>query len=105
MRSLIPLLFLTLACTSGPMLTRLDYEKVEVGSSISTVVAAHGNPEEVRVHGDGRKEYVYIDRIQVTSRITEFVYYLFSVEGGTIRDKEIRRNEPLPVTGLLPNAL
>ncbi len=101
MKKLLPLLLLFTACTFRPMLGRFDYEGVERGTSIATVLESYGEPDDIRFNGDATEEYVYIERIQVSPRITEHVSYIFKVEEGAIVDKEIERDEALPVIRFL----
>ena len=100
LKYLLLFLFIT-ACNTRPMLTQLDFEKIEEGNSISTVLDKHGRPDKVRFNGDATEEYVYIDRVQVSPRITEFIYYIFKVEEGVVVDKEMERSEPPPVVRIL----
>ncbi len=93
--------FLLTACSHSSMLTKFDYEKVERGTSISTVIEKHGDPSDIRFLDDGSQEYVYIERVEVSPRITEHVLYVFKVKDEAIVDKEIERDEPLPVIRFL----
>lgn len=101
MKRLIPFLFFLAACAHRPMLTLFDYEAVPLGASISTIVEKHGDPDDIRFHGDATEEYVYTERVQVSPDIMEHIHYVFKVDQGEVVYKEIERSEALPVLRIL----
>ena len=87
------LLFLA-ACASGALMTRSDYDNIEIGTPISEIVQKYGDPLTLKNRKDGSQSYEYIERRQIGEQTVEENKYFIIVKNGKVVSK--RYNQELP---------
>ncbi len=93
---LIPLVLLFCsACFSRPsLMTYSDYDKVEMGSSITKIETEIGKPYAVHTKKDGSQEYEYIERIDSGNNIVAENHYFLIIQDGKVIGKYMSREKP-----------
>ena len=78
------------ACSMPRIMTQERFDSVQIGASIAQVEELYGSPYDVEMLGNGRKEYRYIERIDVAPGVTEQVHYILQVTDGRVINKHVR---------------
>lgn len=91
---IISALLILSACASGALMTRNDFDNVELGTPIKQVVNQYGDPIVIRKQQDGTTIYRYIERYPIGDEIVEENKYDLVVKEGQVVSK--RYNYELP---------
>ena len=87
-------LFTLAACASGSLMTRNDFDNVELGEPIQQVVNQYGAPYSISRQKDGTQIYRYIERYPINNETVEENKYDLVVKDGQVVSK--RYNYELP---------
>lgn len=91
-------LFLTGCFSHSSLVTRCQYDEVQMGSSITQVQKALGKPYAVYDKGD-KTEYEYVEKIDRFDRDDNFTlenHYFIIVSGGKVVGKRMTVKQPPP---------
>jgi len=92
--SLILSLLLFAACATGAIMTRSDFDNIQMGTPISDVVQHYGDPVKTKDNKDGTQSYEYIERLPIGEQTVQENNYTLIVRDGRVVGK--RYNEELP---------
>ena len=101
-------LLLLTACASGALMTRSDYDNIELGTPISEIVQKYGDPITLKNQKDGSQSYEYIERRQIGEQTVEENKYFILVKNGKVVSKRYNQELPLEYDELYeedPNAV
>ncbi|HEX2579609.1 MAG TPA: hypothetical protein VHK67_04315 [Rhabdochlamydiaceae bacterium] len=87
-------LFLFAACATGAIMTRSDFDNIQMGTPISEVVQKYGDPIKTKDNKDGTMSYEYIERLPIGQQTVQENNYYLIVRDGKVVGK--RYNEELP---------
>lgn len=87
-------LALLTACAGGAMMSRSDYENVQLGAPISSVVKEYGDPVLIKANKDGSQSYLYIERIFMGEEVVLENKYSIIVKNGKVVNKRMNWEEP-----------
>jgi hypothetical protein len=87
------LIFLA-ACASGSLMTRNNFDDIEIGTPVNQVVKKYGDPYLIRKQKDGTVIYRYIERYPIGSETVEENKYDLVIKNGDVVSK--RYNYELP---------
>ena len=87
-------LLLLAACATGAIMTRSDFDNVQIGTPVSEVVQKYGDPIKVKDNKDGTQSYEYIERLPIGEQTVQENNYYIIVRDGKVVGK--RYNEELP---------
>lgn len=94
-KALVSLLFLSACFSKGSMMTRETFENIDLGTPANQVVAEAGKPYAVHPLPGDKKEYEYIERIEMGNQILmENHYFLTISEEGQVVSKRIKTEKP-----------
>jgi hypothetical protein len=93
---LFTLIFLS-SCASGSLMTLRDYEDITPGQETKTLEGRFGSPYEIRELSGDKKEYVYIERVPLSSRTTLFRIYVFTISGDKVIGKKMSESRTPPL--------
>lgn len=83
------------SCFSRPsLMTYSDYDKVEIGTPVSTLRSEIGKPYAIHAKGDGAEEYEYIERIDSGNNLIAENHYFLIVKEGKVIGKHMSRERP-----------
>lgn len=91
---IIPFLFLLSCFHRSAVMTRQDFNTVEMGEPISTLEQRVGAPYTIRNLKNGGQEYEYIERITMGDEVIEENHYFIIVENGKIIGKRTTLQTP-----------
>lgn len=97
MRSLILVcgLCLLAACLGHrTMMTRENYDDINLGATISQVTAVAGDPYSIHSKGDGTEEYEYIERIDMGRELVSENHYYIIFRNGQVVGKREKSERP-----------
>ncbi len=95
-KGLLALLLLT-ACFSRPsMMTRETFENIDLGTPTDQIVIEAGKPYAVHTLASGKKEYEYIERINMGNQTIVENHYFLTISEGQVVSKRIKTEEPHP---------
>lgn len=86
---LIALIFLASCFSRSTAMTQESFHSIDLGTSISEVVAKNGEPYEVRNLGGGVQEYEYVERIDLAQELVREYHYFFKVVQGQVVSKRM----------------
>jgi hypothetical protein len=82
------------ACASGAVMTRSDFDNIELGTPVSEVVKKYGDPVKIKNNKDGSQSYEYIERLPIGEQTVQENNYFIRIKNGKVVSK--RYNEELP---------
>lgn len=96
MKRFIPaLLFLASCFSRSAVMTRQDYNDVQIGQPMNQYEERIGKPYKIRPLKDGNKEYEYIERIFMGDEVIEENHYFLVVNPhGQIEAKRTSQETP-----------
>lgn len=83
-----------LCACSSQMMTRKNFEDVQVGSSMTDVQKRVGSPYAVRKGANGTEEYEYIERFYLNDEVIEENHYILVVKNGQVVSKRLNDKTP-----------
>ena len=87
-------LLLLAACATGAIMTRSDFDNIEMGTPVSEIVQKYGDPIKVKDNKNGTESYEYIERLPIGEQTVQENNYYLIVRDGKVVGK--RYNEELP---------
>ena len=87
-------LFMLAACASGAIMTRSDFDNIEMGTPVSEIVQKYGDPVKVKDNKDGSQSYEYIERLPIGEQTVQENNYFVIIKNGKVVSK--RYKEELP---------
>jgi len=87
-------LVLLAACASGAIMTRSDFDDIQVGTPVSEVVKKYGDPIKIRTYKDGTQSYEYIERLPIGEQTVEENNYFIIVKDGQVAAKQYKQELP-----------
>jgi len=91
---LVSALLLLAACATGAIMTRSDFDNIQIGTPVSEVVQKYGDPIKVKDNKDGTQSYEYIERLPIGEQtVQENNYYIITRDGKVVGK---RYNQELP---------
>jgi len=83
-------------CFSRPtMMTRENFDQVQIGSSINSVIHTNGEPYSVH-EKNGKEEYVYIERVTTGNTLIFENHYILYVQNGMVVGKDVTQEKNPP---------
>jgi hypothetical protein len=76
------------------MMTRQNFQDVQVGSSINDVENRVGSPYAIRKGPNGTQEYEYIERYYLNDEVVEENHYILVVKDGQVVSKRLNDKTP-----------
>ena len=101
-------LLLMAACASGALMTRSDFDNIELGTPVSEVVQRYGDPVKITQNKDGSQSYKYIERLTISEEAVQENNYFIIVKNGKVVSKQYNQELPLEYDELYeedPNAV
>jgi hypothetical protein len=84
-----------MGCFSRPaLMTGMEYDSVQIGSSIAKLQEEIGKPYAIHAKENGRMEYEYIERIDAGNHLIAENHYFLIVEEGKVVGKYMTRERP-----------
>lgn len=90
----VALCAVTAVCSAAPVMTRGDFNAIELGTPADTVIQNYGEPYSIKSRKDGSQEYRYIEKLSVGDEIVEENNYYLLIKNGKVVSK--RYNQELP---------
>jgi hypothetical protein len=87
-------LLLLAACATGAIMTRSDFDNIELGTPVAEIVQKYGDPVKVKNNNDGSQSYEYIERLPIGEQTVQENNYFIIIKNGKVVSK--RYNEELP---------
>ncbi len=87
-------LLLLAACATGAIMTRSDFDNIQMGTPVSEVVQKYGDPVKLKDNKNGTESYEYIERLPIGEQTVQENNYYLIVRDGKVVGK--RYNEELP---------
>jgi hypothetical protein len=87
-------LILLAACASGAIMTRSDFDNIELGTPVSEIVQKYGDPVKVKDNKNGTMSYEYIERLPIGEQTVQENNYFIIIRDGRVVSK--RYNQELP---------
>jgi hypothetical protein len=87
-------LLLLAACATGAIMTRSDFDNIQIGTPVSEVVQKYGDPVKVKDNKNGTESYEYIERLPIGEQTVQENNYYLIVRDGKVVGK--RYKEELP---------
>lgn len=88
-------LFHLAACASGAMMTRSDFDNIDVGTPVSEVVKKYGDPVQITDYNDGTQAYEYNEKLHIGEETVSENSYFFKIRNGTVVSKSYNQELPL----------
>lgn len=82
------------ACATGAIMTRNDFDNIELGTPVTEVVKQYGDPVKIRKYKDGTQSYEYIERLPIGEQTVVENKYFLIIKNGQVSAK--RYNYELP---------
>ena len=92
--SLIALLSILAACAHGAVMTRSDFNNIELGTPVTEVTKQYGDPLKMTQQKDGTQVYEYVERLQIGAETVEENNYKLVIKNGQVVSKSY--NQQLP---------
>ena len=93
----LSLIFLLTSCFSKQVLmTRGDYNQIEIGMSVQDIEKAYGCPYRICSKADNTETYEYIEKIRIGKEIIEQRRYYIVISGGKVIGKYMKFSSPPP---------
>ena len=89
------MLLILAACASGAIMTRSDFDNIELGTPISEVVKQYGDPVTLRNNKNGTQSYEYIERLPIGEQTVQENNYFVIVRNGKVVSKQYNQELPL----------
>lgn len=70
------------------MMTRTEYNQVQIGSSSNVVKEIAGSPYKVVKNKDGSETYLYLERHEIAPGTIDQITYKIKIENGKVVDKQ-----------------
>jgi hypothetical protein len=87
-------LLLLAACAGGAIMTRSDFDNIEMGTPVTEVVQKYGSPVKIKDNKNGTMSYEYIERLPIGEQTVQENNYFLIIRDGKVVGK--RYNEELP---------
>jgi hypothetical protein len=87
-------LVLLAACATGAIMTRSDFDNIELGTPVSEIVQKYGDPVKVKEYNDGSKSYEYIERLPIGEQTVQENNYFIIVKNGKVISKRYKDELP-----------
>ena len=87
-------LLLLAACASGAVMTRNDFDNIQLGTPVTEVVKKYGDPIKVRTYKDGTQSYEYIERLPIGEQTVEENNYFLIIKDGKVAAKQYKQELP-----------
>ncbi len=88
-------LFTLNSCFSrAALMTYSDYDKIAIGTPVSTLRSEIGKPYAIHHKEGGIEEYEYIERISTGNNLVAENHYFLIVENGKVIGKYLKRERP-----------
>ena len=87
-------LLLLAACASGAVMTRSDFDNIELGTPVSEVVKKYGDPVRVKNHRDGSQSYEYVERLPIGEQTVQENNYYILIKNGQVVSKRYKEEFP-----------
>jgi hypothetical protein len=88
-------LFLLAACASGSMMTRSDFDNIDLGTPVSEIVQRYGDPVTLTRCNDGSLSYEYNEKLHIGEEAVSENSYFFRIKNGTVVSKSYNQELPL----------
>ncbi len=76
------------------LMTRSNFQSVELGEPVSSVEKRSGNPYAVRPLKDGSYEYEYVEKIWMGGEVIEVNHYYIVIKDDKVISKHMNRKKP-----------
>jgi hypothetical protein len=93
-RKIVVALLLLTACASGSVMTRQDFNSIELGTPVTEVTKKYGEPLKITRQKDGTEVYEYVERLPIGTQTVEENNYKLVIKDGEVSSK--RLNQQLP---------
>lgn len=80
--------------SKSAVMTRQNFDEIQVGSSVKQIETQVGKPFAVYGHGTGAWEYEYIERISMGEEVIEENHYFLIVKDGKVVSKRLNTEHP-----------
>jgi hypothetical protein len=87
-------LLLLAACATGAIMTRSDFDNIQIGTPVSEVVQKYGDPVKIKDNKDGSQSYEYIERLPIGEQTVQENNYFITIKNGKVISKQY--NQELP---------
>ncbi|MBS0648541.1 MAG: hypothetical protein JSS10_04860 [Verrucomicrobia bacterium] len=87
-------LLLLAACASGAVMTRSDFDNIELGTPVTEVTKKYGDPIKVRTYKDGTQSYEYVERLPIGEQTVEENNYFLIIQNGQVVAKRYKQELP-----------
>jgi len=87
-------LILLAACASGAIMTRSDFDNIDLGTPVSEIVQKYGDPVKIKDNKNGTMSYEYIERLPIGEQTVQENNYSIIIRDGRVVSK--RYNQELP---------
>ncbi len=94
MKKLLPLLFLLSCFSRSAVMTRQDFNDIQVGEALSQFQQRVGSPYRIRPIKGGGQEYEYIERIPMGNEVIEENHYFLIIKEGKVDGKRSNQETP-----------
>lgn len=91
---LVSSLFIQAACAHGSVMTRHDFDAIELGSSATDVTKQYGSPLKITRQKDGTEVYEYVERLKIGEETVQENNYKLIIKNGQVISKKY--NQELP---------
>ena len=93
-RKMMMALVLLTACASGHVMTRQDFNAIELGTPVTEVTKKYGEPLKITRQKDGSEVYEYVERLPIGTQTVEENNYKLVIKNGEVASKRV--NQQLP---------
>ncbi|MGR3973784.1 MAG: hypothetical protein QRY72_04375 [Candidatus Rhabdochlamydia sp.] len=93
-KGILTLFLLAVSCSHSLLMTRGEFDQIELGSSVQTVITQYGQPYSIHSTQEGDEEYKYIERVMGVNEVVEENRYTLIVKNGVVISK--RYNQEFP---------
>ncbi len=87
-------LILLVGCAShSALMSKADFDDVQVGTNVSSVTEKIGQPYAIHNGSGGSKEYEYVERITTGNTLIYENHYFITVKDGMITGKSVSQEQ------------
>lgn len=86
---LLSIMAVVTACSAPRVVARTDFDAVPVGENTTSLLSRLGTPYQIREVNAHSQEYVYIERVSLSSEKELYRFYIFVVEDGNVVSKKV----------------
>ncbi len=87
-------LLLLAACATGAIMTRSDFDNIELGTPVSEIVQKYGDPVKVKEYNDGTTSYEYVERLPIGEQTVQENNYFIIIKDGKVVSKRYKDETP-----------